>query len=66
MITEMMRLTHQPGVISFAGGAPASEFLPVNEFRRALNEVLRRDGPDALQYEQTGGYEPLRQAIADT
>jgi 2-aminoadipate transaminase len=65
MITEMMRLTHQPGVISFAGGAPASEFLPVNEFRRALNEVLRRDGADALQYEQTGGYEPLRQAIAD-
>ncbi len=52
------------GVISFAGGAPASEFLPVNEFRRAINEVLRRDGADALQYEAAAGYYPLREIIA--
>ena len=64
MVAEMARLAHQPGVISFAGGAPASEFLPVNEFRRALNEVLRRDGPEALQYEQVAGYLPLRETIA--
>jgi GntR family transcriptional regulator/MocR family aminotransferase len=65
MMTEMMRLTRQPGVISFANGAPASEFLPVNEIRRALNEVLRRDGSAALQYEETAGYQPLRETIAD-
>ncbi len=64
MVTEMTRLAHQPGVISFAGGAPASEFLPVSEFRRAINEVLRRDGPEALQYEQVTGYLPLRETIA--
>lgn len=64
MVAEMSRLAQQPGVISFAGGAPASEFLPVNQFRRALNEVLRRDGPDALQYEQVAGYLPLRETIA--
>jgi 2-aminoadipate transaminase len=64
MVAEMTRLAHQPGVISFAGGAPASEFLPVHEFRRALNEVLRRDGAEALQYEQVTGYLPLREAIA--
>jgi len=64
MVIEMTRLAHQPGVISFAGGAPASEFLPVNEFRRAINEVLRRDGPEALQYEQVTGYIPLRETIA--
>ena len=64
MIAEMMRLARQPGVISFAGGGPASEFLPVNQFRRALNEVLRRDGPDALQYEEAAGYFPLRETIA--
>jgi 2-aminoadipate transaminase len=51
-------------VISFAGGAPASDFLPVNEFRRALNDVLRRDGAEALQYEAAAGYFPLRDAIA--
>lgn len=65
MIAEMMRLARQPGVISFAAGAPASEFLPVNEIRRALNEVLRRDGVAALQYEEAAGYLPLRETIAD-
>jgi DNA-binding transcriptional MocR family regulator len=65
MVAEMTRLAQQPGVISFAGGAPASEFLPVNEFRRALNEVLRRDGAEALQYEQVTGYLPLRETIAE-
>ncbi len=64
MVAEMMRLARQPGVISFAGGAPASEFLPVNEFRRALNEVLRHDGANALQYEEAAGYFPLRDEIA--
>jgi DNA-binding transcriptional MocR family regulator len=64
MMAEMSRLARQPGVISFASGAPASEFLPVNEFRRALNEVLRRDGAEALQYEQVAGYLPLRESIA--
>ncbi len=64
MMAEMMRLVGQPGVISFAGGAPASEFLPVNEFRRALNDVLRRDGAEALQYEAAAGYFPLRESIA--
>ncbi len=64
MVAEMMRLARQPGVISFAGGAPASEFLPVNEFRRALNDVLRRDGAEALQYAEAAGYFPLREVIA--
>jgi len=63
-LTEMARLSHQPGVISFAAGAPASELLPVNQFRRALNDVLRRDGAEALQYEQATGYWPLRDSIA--
>ncbi|MBN1991285.1 MAG: PLP-dependent aminotransferase family protein [Anaerolineae bacterium] len=64
MLAEMMRLARQPGVISFANGAPASEFLPVNEFRRALNDVLRQDGAMALQYEEAVGYQPLRETIA--
>ena len=64
MVAEMMRLARRPGIISFAGGAPASEFLPVNEFRRALNDVLRQDGAAALQYEEAAGYLPLREYIA--
>ncbi len=64
MVAEMMRLARKPGVISFAGGAPASEFIPVNQFRRALNDVLRRDGAEALQYAEAAGYYPLRDTIA--
>ncbi|HEX9926498.1 MAG TPA: PLP-dependent aminotransferase family protein [Anaerolineae bacterium] len=64
MFAEMMRMARQPGVISFAVGTPASEFLPVNEFRRAINDVLRRDGAAALQYDEAAGYLPLRNTIA--
>ncbi|MBN1218913.1 MAG: PLP-dependent aminotransferase family protein [Anaerolineae bacterium] len=64
MLAEMMRQARQPGIISFANGAPANEFLPVNEFRRSFNEVLRRDGATALQYEEAVGYQPLRDIIA--
>ncbi len=65
MVSEMMRLARQPGVISFASGTPANEYLPVNDFRRALNDVLRHDGAEALQYEEAAGYFPLRAYIAD-
>ncbi|MCK6625864.1 MAG: PLP-dependent aminotransferase family protein [Anaerolineae bacterium] len=64
MVAEMMRLARQPGVISFAGGAPASDLLPVHELRRALNEAMRRDGAALLQYEEAAGYLPLRETIA--
>jgi DNA-binding transcriptional MocR family regulator len=64
IIREMMRTDRHPGVISFALGSPASDFIPVVEFRQALNEVLRRDGVEALQYGDSIGYFPLRQTIA--
>lgn len=64
MIREMMRLNRKPGVISFALGTAANDFIPVTEFRQALNEVLRRDGADALQYGDSIGYYPLRQEIS--
>ncbi|MBX3061599.1 MAG: PLP-dependent aminotransferase family protein [Anaerolineae bacterium] len=56
---------HPPNVIAFSGGAPAEEFLPVSLIRQAYNAVLDRDGADALLYEETEGYLPLRQAIAE-
>lgn len=65
MLRQMMYMTHQPEIISFADGAPATEFLPVAAFREAINAVLRRDGAVALQYDVAEGYGPLRAAIAD-
>jgi DNA-binding transcriptional MocR family regulator len=56
---------HPPNVIAFSGGAPAEEFLPVALIRQAYNAVLERDGAAAVAYEDTEGFPPLREAIAD-
>jgi 2-aminoadipate transaminase len=63
IIRELLKLTEQPDVISFAGGLPAPEMFPVEEFREASNRVLRQIGPKALQYGATEGYLPLRSLI---
>ena len=62
-IRELLKLTAQPDVISFAGGLPAPELFPVEEFRSAADAVLRRAGAQSLQYSTTEGYPPLREMI---
>jgi 2-aminoadipate transaminase len=63
-IRELLKLTELPDVISFAGGLPAPEVFPVEEFREACNRVLTDVGPQSLQYGTTEGYTPLREMIA--
>jgi 2-aminoadipate transaminase len=64
VIRELLKLTEQPDIISFAGGLPAPDVFPVEEFRAACNHVLDHCGPQALQYSTTEGYRPLREMIA--
>jgi 2-aminoadipate transaminase len=64
VIRELLKLTEQPDIISFAGGLPAPEVFPVKEFQTACNSVLEVHGPQALQYSTTEGYLPLREMIA--
>lgn len=64
-IRELLKLTEQPDVISFAGGLPAPEVFPVDEFREACDLVLIECGRQALQYSTTEGYLPLRELIAE-
>ena len=64
-IREMMRLARRPGVIDFSGGAPPSEFFPVRYLQDAINQVIERDGAEALAYEAPEGYGPLRRAVRD-
>jgi GntR family transcriptional regulator/MocR family aminotransferase len=52
------------GAISFAGGMPDSALFPTDAFRRALNEVIRREGESLLQYYPVAGYPPLRQYLS--
>jgi len=64
VIRELLKLTEHPDIISFAGGLPAPEVFPVQEFREACSFVLDNFGPQALQYSTTEGYLPLREMIA--
>ncbi len=64
VIRELLKLTEQPDIISFAGGLPAPEVFPLKEFREACIYVLENFGPQALQYSTTEGYRPLREMIA--
>lgn len=63
-IRELLKLTSQPDVISFAGGMPAPEVFPIEEFKQACEVVLTEMGDRALQYGTTEGYQPLREMIA--
>lgn len=63
IIRELLKLTEKPDIISFAGGLPAPELFPVEEFDAACSRVLREHGAQALQYSTTEGYAPLREFI---
>jgi 2-aminoadipate transaminase len=62
-IRELLKLTEKPNLISFAGGLPAPDVFPVEEFSEACQRVLRDKGASALQYGTTEGYLPLREMI---
>ncbi len=64
MIRDLLKLTEQPGIISFGGGLPAPEVFPVEQIADAAARVLRDLGATALQYGTTEGYLPLREMIA--
>ena len=64
VIREILKVTEQPGIISFAGGLPSPRTFPVAQFAAACEQVLRDDGPGALQYAASEGYGPLREMVA--
>ncbi|MBI1766372.1 MAG: PLP-dependent aminotransferase family protein [Acidobacteria bacterium] len=47
----------------FTHALPAAELFPLDEFRRSVERVLRRDGRALLQYGASGGYEALQQYL---
>ena len=63
-IREILKLTQQPEIISFAGGLPAPELFPIEAMKVVTQKVLNEMGREALQYSTTEGYDPLREKIA--
>ncbi|WP_319507255.1 PLP-dependent aminotransferase family protein [uncultured Methanolobus sp.] len=63
-IREILKVTQQPEIISFAGGLPNPGLFPVEEIAAASAKVLSDEGKNALQYSTTEGYLPLREFVA--
>jgi 2-aminoadipate transaminase len=49
VLRQMISVVSRPGILSFAGGLPASELFPAADYAAALAHVLTTD-PRALQY----------------
>lgn len=63
-VREILKVTEDPEIISFAGGLPHPESFPVEEIEAATTKVLKEEGDKVLQYSTTEGYRPLRDYIA--
>lgn len=64
-IREILKVTENPDIISFAGGLPNPKFFPIQEISDAAAKVLNENGSNVLQYSTTEGYYPLRKYISD-
>ncbi len=64
-IREILKVTIDASIISFAGGLPNRLYFPVQGLQQAAHDVFAEAGADALQYANTEGFPGLRQWIAD-
>ena len=64
-IREILKVTEDSNIISFAGGLPNPAFFPVKEIAEAAAKIFEMDGRNVLQYSTTEGYLPLRKYIAE-
>jgi len=63
-IRELLKVTRQPDIISFAGGLPAPQTFPVKQLEEISSQLLREKGATALQYGPTEGETALREELA--
>lgn len=52
--------------IDFTGETTSSSFFPVSVFKEVINDVLERDGVNALVYQELLGFEGLRKSIVNS
>ncbi|MDD5772085.1 MAG: PLP-dependent aminotransferase family protein [bacterium] len=64
-IREILKVTIDPEIISFAGGLPNRDLFPVEEIKAATNKIISMHGRDVFQYSTSEGYAKLREYIAE-
>jgi 2-aminoadipate transaminase len=65
VIRELLKVTQDPEIISFAGGLPNPKSFPINELKDIVEYVMDHQGKEALQYGTTQGVSDLREHIAE-
>ena len=63
-IREILKVSADPSIISFAGGLPNRDLFPVENIKTATDRVFDIVGPDLLQYSNSEGYKGLREIIS--
>jgi len=63
-IREILKVTVDRSIISFAGGLPNRDLFPVDELKQASLKVFDTFGSDVLQYSNSEGFIGLREMIA--
>ncbi len=64
-IREILKVVSQPGMISLAGGIPSPESFPMEIMGKLASAVLEKYSSNALQYDPTEGFTPLREVLVD-
>jgi len=64
VVGEILKLTQQPEIISFAGGMPARDAFPTEQLADLAEQVIKERKDAVLQYGVTEGFYPLREFIA--
>ncbi len=64
-IRELLELSQQPDVISFAGGLPNPDAFPIDQINEIVSMILKNEGSRALQYGPTPGLKEFRKQLAD-
>ncbi|PWB75939.1 aminotransferase [candidate division GN15 bacterium] len=65
IIREILKISSQPGVISFAGGLPAPELFPLEDLKRICGEVIEKYGPAGFQYALSRGVPVFVKLLAE-
>jgi 2-aminoadipate transaminase len=64
-IREILKVTLDKEIISFAGGLPNRDLFPVEELKQATLKVYEESGREVLQYTNSEGFIGLRQFISE-
>jgi 2-aminoadipate transaminase len=63
VIRELLKLTNNPEIISFAGGLPSAEAFPVEALSEMAARIIKDHAKTALQYGPTEGLPELKAQI---